>query len=278
MHRVISNSTSVILFLLTASAFAQSDSRVMYLANEGVMVTHAETKILIDPLFQNSYGQYQLVPDELRSAMFAGEAPFDGIDAVFVSHHHGDHFTAEDVLRLLRAQPGFRLYAPAQAVAAIREIATDEDASLFERVVGLDLEYGDSPTRVETENLLIEAVHIPHSGWPTARTDVQNLAFRITLDDNSTVLHMGDADARIVHFEADEEYWEDRTVDVGMPPYWFFASEDGVEVIENRINIRSLIGVHAPASFAAPGGIPDEYIGRDIFVLPGEGRRFVGTQ
>lgn len=269
---------SLIIIFACGSAYAQSTSTIQYLANEGVMVTHEQTKVLIDPLFNNSYGQYQLVPDDVRAAMFAGEVPFEDVDAVFVSHFHGDHFSPEDMLRLLRAQAGTRLYAPAQAVAALREISDAGDAAVFDRVVGLDLNYGDAPIRIETDELLVDAVHIPHSGWPTARTDVQNLAFRITLNSNSTVLHMGDADARVVHFAADAEYWEERAIDMALPPYWFFGSDDGLEILEDRMDVRHAIGIHVPDSFSNPANVPEELLGVELFTLPGEGRRFNGSQ
>jgi len=266
-------------FLLTCTAsFAQSTSSIQYLANEGVMVTHESTKILIDPLYRNGFNNYQMVPDEVREAIFAGDAPYDDVDAVFISHHHGDHFSAEDVLKLLRSRASARLYAPAQAVAAIRQIAGPDDESVFDRVVGLDLDYGDSPVKIEADNLTVEAVHIPHTGWPTARTDVQNIAFRITLDDNSTVLHLGDADPRIVHFAADEDYWEERVIDLALPPYWFFGSNDGSEILEDRIGVRHSIGVHVPADFSDTDNIPAELLGYELFTRPGEGRRFTGSQ
>jgi len=238
------------------------------------MVTHEDTKILFDPLFTNGYGQYQMVPDTMRDAIFAGEAPYDGVDAVFISHHHGDHFSAEEVLRLLRSQPGITLYAPAQAVSAIQQISTAEDSSVLERLVGLDLDYGDAPVSIDAANLTVEAVHIPHSGWPTARTDVQNIAFRITLDDASTVLHLGDADARGLHFAADEEYWEERTVNLALPPYWFFGSEDGIEILEERLDIAVSIGIHVPDKFSDPANVPEALRTRILFTQPGEGRRF----
>ncbi len=266
------------LALVSLSALAQETSSIRYLANEGVLVTYKDTSILMDPLYRNSYDTYQMVPEEIREAMFAGEGEFAGVDAVFVSHHHGDHFSAIDMIRLLHAQTTARLYAPAQAVAAMREIATADDEVLFDRVTGLDMEYGDSPVQIETTDLLVEAAYIPHSGWPTARTDVQNISFRVTLANNSTVLHMGDADPRIVHFEADEMYWEERAVDMALPPYWFFGSDDGIEILEDRMDIRYAIGVHAPAEFSNQGDIPDEYSGNEIFTQPGEGRRFRGSQ
>ncbi|MGI9261060.1 MAG: MBL fold metallo-hydrolase [Woeseiaceae bacterium] len=264
-----------VLFLMffTPVALAQ-DAAVEYLANEGVMVWQGETKILFDPLYDNSYGRYQMVPDRVRNAIFAGEAPYDGVQAVFVSHHHGDHFSAEDMLRLLRERQDIHFYAPAQAVVAVRELATTDDQSVLDRMTGLDMEYGDSPVSITAGSLQIDAAFIPHSGWPTARTDIQNIAFRVTLDNGLTVLHMGDADARTVHFDADDVYWEETTIDVAMPPYWYFLSEDGVEILEDRLDVIHAIGIHAPDEFSDPSNRPDKLFSYDVFTSPGEGRRF----
>jgi len=268
-----------ILLAVSATAAAQETSVVQYLANEGVMITHGDTKILFDPLFDNGYGQYQLVPPEMVDAIFAAERPYEGIDSVFVSHFHGDHFSAPDILRLLHERQEILLYAPAQAVAAIREIATQDDQIIFERVTTFDLDYGDAPVFVRKGSLLIEALHVPHSGWPTARTDVQNIAFRVTLDDASTVLHLGDSDARLVHFEQYEDYWDERTVDLAFPPYWFFLSDDGREILDSRVHARNSIGIHVPVKFSEdPSSVPDDLFGADLFTSPGEGRRFTSRQ
>ena len=47
---------------------------------------------------------------------------------------------------------------------------------------------------IEFGPLLVEAVRIPHSGWPDHRADVENIVFRVTLDKETTVMHFGDAD------------------------------------------------------------------------------------
>ena len=92
---------SLLVVLVAPVAYAQSTT-IQYLANEGVMITGERAKVLFDPLFDNSYGRYQVVPDDIREAIFAGQPPYDDVDAVFVSHHRGDHFAASDMLRLLR--------------------------------------------------------------------------------------------------------------------------------------------------------------------------------
>jgi L-ascorbate metabolism protein UlaG (beta-lactamase superfamily) len=258
--------------MLTPVAFAQSTSSVQYLANEGVMVTYSGSKVLFDPLFNNGYNNYQMVSDIVRDAIMTGKAPYDDIDAVFISHYHGDHFSAVDLLAMLRGQANVHVYATLQAVTAMREVATADDEALFARVTGLDLRYGDSPVTIEAEAIRIDAAYIPHSGWPSARTDVQNIAFRVTLENEGTVLHLGDADARDVHFATDALYWQEQQTDLALPPYWFFLTDEGPAILDDRIGARHAIGIHVPARFSDSSEIPAELDGRDLFTSPGERR------
>ena len=97
-------------------------------------------------------------------------------------------------------------------------------------------------------------------------------------DSSTYMLHMGDADPRLVHFQADEDYWEERVVDLALPPYWFFSSDDGIEILDNRLTVINSIGIHVPAEFSNASNIPGELAVHDLFTHPGEGRRFIGSQ
>lgn len=121
----------IFVLVLAALSGPARGAEALYLANEGVLVRSGATTVLFDPLFENSYGQYQLLPDRMQAAIFSGEPPFDDVDAVFVSHAHGDHFSSRLMLDYLRVQPDVRLYAPAQAIAAMRNAADDEDQAIF---------------------------------------------------------------------------------------------------------------------------------------------------
>ena len=94
------------------------------------------------------------------------------------------------------------------------------------------------------------------------------------MNDGTTVLHLGDADARTVHFESDAAYWYETTIDLALPPYWYFLSEDGVEILEERLDVINSIGIHAPDEFSDPSNRPEDLLGYDIFTSPGEGRKF----
>lgn len=268
----------LLLFLpfTNGAVFADShghDTVAHYLANEGLMVVQGETKVVFDPLFRNAYGQYRLLPKPMEEALFAGEPPFDGIDAIFISHHHGDHFSPADVLRLLKQQKDIRLFAPLQAVNGLRGVAGVEDETVFDRVTAVYLAYKDTPVTLEMAGLKIEAIRIPHSGWPTSRLDVENISWRVTLNESATVLHMGDADPNDVHFERDAAYWDKRHVNMAFPPYWFFTSTYGPGVLENRIKPDHSVGIHVPVSIPkSPSLRPLELRAYDLFTEPGEKR------
>lgn len=250
-----------------------SVSRAQYMANEGLMVVQGDTKVVFDPLFRNSYGQYQLLPKEMEDALFSGQPPFDGIDAVFVSHYHGDHFSPADILRLLKEQQGIHLYAPVQAVNGLRSVSGTNDEKIFERVTAVELAYKDTPVTLEMEGLLIEAVRIPHSGWPNGRLDVENISWRVTLNETTTILHMGDADPNDVHFARDAAYWDKRHTHMAFPPYWFFTTSQGPGILGNRIKPDHSVGVHVPVSIPQnPSLRPQELRDVDLFTEPGESR------
>ena len=253
----------------------ETPAEARYLANEGVLIAHGDTRVLFDPLFRESFGHYELLPADARAALFAGEPPFDGIDAVFISHHHDDHFDPADVRDYLRAQPDVHLYAPRQAVDALHAVSNpDTDAALLARMTAVDLATGDAPQRFRASGLLIDVVRIPHSGWPLRHAGVQNLAWRVTLDDDLTVLHLGDADTDGEHFARDAAHWDERHLELALPPYWFFLSPSGRAVLDTRLRPDVAIGIHVPAAVADDPAAREESLrGVDLFTRPGETRR-----
>ena len=159
-------------------------------------------------------GHYQLVPDQMRSDIFEGKAPFNNINAIFVSHAHGDHFSADDMMMYLQRWPNVHLYAPAQAVRSLKNAIMGSNA-VVARVTGVSLEFGDPVWRLRRGKLEIDAVRIPHSGWP-ARAKVEKIVFRVKVDKEIMVTHLGDADANVDHYLRYKDHWHEEPTDVAF--------------------------------------------------------------
>lgn len=261
-------------FLLLSHSLAAHEvgGTVQYLANEGVMAIHGDAKLVFDPLFNGGFGQYRLLPAQMRAAFFAGQAPFDGIDAVFISHHHDDHFDPADMLLFMANRDNVCLYAPRQAVDAMLAVE-NANTELFDRVQAVDLNYGDAPAKFSMPGLRIGAVRIPHAGWPGRLANVQNLAWRITFANGPTILHLGDVDTRPAHFTRDAEYWGTHRANIAFPPYWYFLSPTGLNVPHDYLKPLLAIGIHVPVDVPQLAGRRSPPLdGVDLFTTPGETR------
>ncbi|MDJ0700858.1 MAG: MBL fold metallo-hydrolase [Woeseiaceae bacterium] len=269
--------TLIALVSLFTSSFAGDEHawHAHYLANAGVMIARADTKILFDPFFRNDYGRYDLVPRETEAEVFAGSSPWDGVDAIFISHRHSDHFDPEAIRGFLHRWPDVRLYAPEQAAEAVLEVTETPGESLSNRVNGIKLEHDSPAVQLEMDGLVIEAVRVPHAGWPDRHADVENIVFRVTLDEASTVMHLGDADAGSEHYTAHESHWQARETDLAMVPVWLMLTDKGRYVLDEHIDAEHDIGVHVYKSIPDdPEDRPPEFDGLDLFTEPGEIRHF----
>ena len=252
------------------SIVARSAGSVRHIGNAGLLIAQGDTKILFDPLYRNGYNNYHLVPEAVKADVLAGAPPFDNIDAVLVSHAHGDHFDAADIIAFHAGNPDALIIGPPQAIEAIEETG-DVSKELRERFVSMGLEYGQDPLSIAFESLNVEAVRIPHAGG-LGRREIENLVYRVTLEGAATVMHMGDADPAIEHFTPFAAHWQAKATDTAFPPYWFFLSAEGVQIVDGMLNTSDAIGVHVPVK------IPDDLAasGRNFFGAPG-GVRTLGN-
>ena len=242
---------------------AASDATVRHIGNAGLLIVSGQTKVLFDPLYANGYNNYHLVPADVKRAVIAGAEPYDNIDAVLISHAHGDHFDAADLIAFHAGNPDALIIAPTQAIEAM-EATGEVPETMARRFVPMGLDYGQDPLKVAFEGLQVEAVRIPHAGGP-ARRALENLVYRVTLDGAATVMHMGDADPALEHFTPYETHWQAQTTGTAFPPYWFFLSAEGTQIVDQVLNVQETIGVHVPMR------IPDDLVasGRNFFADPG---------
>ncbi|MFC3094036.1 MBL fold metallo-hydrolase [Alteromonas sediminis] len=264
------------LFILTAFFYIavatahptheHKDNVAHYLGNEAVLVESGEHKVLFDPFFHNGFGIYQKVPHNIRQAIFKGEIPYNNVNMIVISHAHEDHFSADDVARYMTLHPTVKLVAPQQA---INLLSSDHVSAMKERIYAIELAFNSSPWQKQIEGVHVEAVRIPHAGWP-GRADVENLVFRLSFANTATVIHMGDADPQIEHYQAYQSHWNKRDTQIGFPPYWFLEGAEGRYILEKTLRVKQAVGVHVPIK--VPLKLQQTEL--DYFSKPGEKREF----
>lgn len=265
-----------LLSLSAAHAHPSEDdpATARFLANEAILVTAGETRILFDPLFDTSYG-YPLVSVPMRAAIMAGEAPFDGVDAVFVSHVHGDHFAAVAMNDYMAAHPDVILVAPFQARLDM-QAAEGWDPAFEDRINAMPFVAQPSelvlPANGDPQAIRIEAVHIPHAGGP-GRAHIQNMVYRVTLNGEATVMHMGDATPDTPIYDTHRDHFEARRTHNAFPPYWVIGRWGG-DATRDRLNADHVTGIHIPIN------VPADIFGsgEDFFTVPGETRGVHGHE
>ncbi len=268
MRVLLGIAVAVAVAVLPGAAQTHDGASARYLGNEGILVARGDTKVLFDAFYAESFGgEYSLVRESDETAMMKGQPPFDGIDAIFISHIHPDHFNSRKTIAFMRANPGVRLYAGIDVVGAIRAADASSDP-LMKRVVPVHVVPGAPPQRLSIDGLEIEAFPIPHNGGgPTP-----NYAFRVALDGQTRVFHLGDADPADRHYAPYQGEFDARPTDVAFPPYWMLLDSSGKQVLEQRIRPRNVIGIHAGSEVRAdPDGARRE-TGSDLFIEPGEER------
>lgn len=263
---------AVIASLFISVAEAHEDgAHATYLGNEGVLVERGDTKILFDAFYAQSFGQYAMVPNDILSPLMRGAPPYDGVDAIFVSHVHGDHFSAGPTIAYMREHTDVVLYAPTQVYDALLDGGINEKHPLLKRVVAVDIQSTDAPEQFTLSGIEIDVVRIPHAGG-APRAHIQNYAWRVTLDGETTVIHLGDADPNPEHFLRHKAHFDAKHTDAAFPPYWFIDHEDGAAILKNIIAADQTIGVHVPARAIGNGDAWREDAGGDLFTDPGETR------
>ncbi len=233
-----------------------------YVANAGVLVSSGEGKVLIDALFDKPNPEYRAPAPEVLDKIRKGEAPFDGVDLVLVTHNHPDHFDAALAVRYLEARPELVLLAPADAVEAMRKVAADW-AKIAPRVFAIDLKVGERIER-EIQRIPVTALRTLHSGDLEAP---MNLMYLVELD-GWRVFHEGDSTGKVDEYRA-FGLGKD-PVDLALVHFWFPLEPNCAQFLQEVLKPDHIALTHLPVRLEAdaPGKIDQirQYY-KDIFLL-----------
>ncbi|MBK9154885.1 MAG: MBL fold metallo-hydrolase [Chloracidobacterium sp.] len=233
---------------------------VRYIANEGVLISSRDKRVLIDGLHRKYDDAYAYLPDDEREKIEAAKPPFENIDLILVSHYHGDHFHPESVGRYLQSSPKSLLATSEQVVAEVAAKFSSY-ATIKGRIAPVTYSFKERITR-NVGGIDVEFLSVGHGTGRFAA--IQNLAHVFTLG-GKKFLHVGDAEMSVPlfdHYDLDKQ-----GIDVAFMPAWFLTNAEGRTIIREHIKPKHIIAVHVGPTEAASleQQIKDEFPDADVF-------------
>lgn len=231
--------------IFAGNAVSQTDHKlaVTYIANDGFLLSSGGKKVLIDALFDTSFGEYEVPAPQLVKDMTNQAPPFDKVDLFLVTHSHGDHFYAPYVIEFMKHHPETEFAGPKKACELLRE-----GVQPTRRLHEINLEIGGSAAMTLRE-IPLKIFRTRHAGDPEG-TREENLAYLV---DQGGVrwLHTGDGSidfnqALFQGFGLDKE-----RIDVVFQSY-FDASETTRRFVQETVKPGYVVAMHIPPKdFAA---------------------------
>ena len=206
-----------------------------YVGCEGVMVRSPSGTVLIDGLYGDEAIPFGVPTEPVLERLRDARAPFGHIDVILATHFHADHFDAVAVARHLRANPNAHFASTAQATVQVMEAT---HGTLGHRVHSLPVTEGVVVSR-DIGHIHIDAFGLSHGKVHYA--DVQHLGLVVTIDGKS-VIHLGDGIIDEKSLRAAGVL--DRTLDVGVLPFWFLTYPFGRRLVSNGFRPRAIFAVH----------------------------------
>lgn len=216
---------------------AQNSVDITYVANDGFLISGGTKTVLIDALFDKSFGRYDVPAEQLRTEITEGKAPFNKIDLYLVTHRDGDHYYAPYVIDFLKRHNETQFISSDQ----VTESLTGE-SNLKKQVTSIYKEVGGM---VDTtiRNISLKIYRVRHLQDSTGNISI-NLAYLITLN-NFKILHIGDGP-----FDFNKSYYEQfhldkENIDILLLEY-FGQSDDKKQFVNEVIKPKYIVAVHIP--------------------------------
>lgn len=232
--------TGAALLIASAGNERQPPSRgsITHLANEGVLLTAGNRKILIDALFGDYGPAFARPADSTQRQLEQARPPFDSVDVVLVTHRHGDHFGAREMALHLQASPTATLVAPSQVIDSLRQYAPARQLPPA-RLQGRSVQAGTR--RRETINgVTIELLGIPHGGG-ILRRQPEHLGYIVDIG-GRRILHVGDTGSEEDAFEALR--LDTARIDVALLPIGMIDGAEGRRIVSTWIKPRQIVEIH----------------------------------
>jgi len=246
-----------------ASETKKDTIQVHYLGNEALMVQSEQNKVMFDTFFNKKQKHFISIPNKMSDKIFNQDAPFDSVGNIFVSHYHHDHFNAKDTVTYLKSAPQVQLFAPKQAVDKLS--AQPEYSKIVDQVISLSLGINDKAKHFEVNGMQIEVLRVAHA-FGEEMKGVENIIYRVTMENGLTVMHFGDAETSLDYYKKFKTFFQKKNTHHVFLPHIFAVDEHDENAIKKTFNANAITYMHVPVSF-----LSDEMIDKkDFFTEPSD--------
>jgi L-ascorbate metabolism protein UlaG (beta-lactamase superfamily) len=229
--------SAIVFFCLSLPL--QADVTITQLANDGVIVSDGETRIIIDGMVVEPYSVYGGLPPDAASQFDQTSGAFAGVDLALASHRHHDHNQPRYACQFMEQSEQTLFVSSSQVLGLMREKCR-QFVTTSPRVNEIDPQYG-VPYVFQRGGAHITVFPLSHGTRKYAK--IQNYGHLISLG-GVTVLHIGDAAMDPADFQ--RAGLEQANIDVAMIPFWFFQPGPGADVISQFMDAPLKIAVHIP--------------------------------
>lgn len=228
-----------LLALLWAVSSAQADIKIIQLANEGVIVTDGETRIMIDGMVVEPYSVYGGLPDSAAALFKQASGPYAEVDLALASHRHHDHNQPAFACAFMKKSEGTLFVSSSQVLDLMREKCR-KLVTTSPRIRQIDPQY-DQPVVFEQGGASVKVFLLSHGTRKYAR--IQNYGHLITIG-GKNVLHIGDAAMTPDDFA--RAGLGQAKIDVALIPFWYFQPGPGAAMVQQYLDAPVKIAVHIP--------------------------------
>jgi L-ascorbate metabolism protein UlaG (beta-lactamase superfamily) len=227
----------VLLVMVSIPAFA--DITITQLANEGVIISDGEIRIIIDGMVVEPYSVYGGLPPAAASQFDQASGAFAGIDLALASHRHHDHNQPRFACQFMKESEGTQFVSSSQVLGLMREKCRPL-VTTSPRVSEIDPQYGE-PHVFSHGSANVTVFPLSHGTRKYAK--IQNYGHLIELG-GMTILHIGDAAMDPTDFQ--RAGLDQVDIDVVLIPFWYFQPGPGASVVSQYLDAPHKIANHIP--------------------------------
>jgi L-ascorbate metabolism protein UlaG (beta-lactamase superfamily) len=238
-----------ISFIPVCISNAQNSSnqlQITYIANEGFLLKSEKHKILIDALFDNGYGTFAVPDSSTIHRIMNSEAPFNNIDALFLTHYHKDHCNPVLINRYLTKNKQLPFVTSKPSLVFI-------DGECFGFVTKQNQLKEMTPALNESvsqnvNGIPVTAYGLKHLTYIVNGIDLEqymfNISFLIHLD-GIRIFHSGDIMPEALHdYLSKHKQWNDK-IDIAFLYYKMLATDkETLQFIINTLQPKYIVPMH----------------------------------